>query len=328
MTKDFDEHAADDFAFLLRVGDAIKFRQKTLAGIDDMQVGLKMVLKAIANPVRLPLAQATVIHENAGELRTNRLIEDRSDNGGIDPSRQSADDAGIPHTFSNRRHFTFDQRTDLPGAPATADLLDEVFQQLPTELRVSHFGMELQAVDRLRLMLHSSEGAGIGRGQLNEIAADFFDLIAVAHPHGGCFRQAIHEGIISDHAAFFSPEFTRMTRTHGSTTHLTGELHTVTDTKNRNPELINLRIGLGGRLAVNTRRTARENQSLGIQFANPRDGQIVPHELTENIPIAHTSCNQLCRLATEIEDQDQLFLSGIDNSQVAVNYCMILRHNL
>jgi len=126
VAKHFDEHAANNFAFLLRVGNAGQLRQEPLARIGDMQIGFEVATETILDLFRLPLPQESVIHKDAGELRSDRAEQQSRRHRRINPAGQSADDAALPHVFTDRLDFPLDQRADPPGSLATANLPDEV----------------------------------------------------------------------------------------------------------------------------------------------------------------------------------------------------------
>ena len=69
---------------------------------------------------------------------------------------------------------------------------------------------------------------------------------------------------------------------------------------------------VGESLFVNTGRSARKNQSLRIQFANTLDWQVMSNQLAEHTLIANPARDQLCGLATEIENKNQFFMNGFE----------------
>ena len=91
--EDVDEHVADDPPLLLRIADAGQGRQKSLAGIDDVQVGVEVVAERRADRLRLVLPQQAVVDEDAGHLRADRLDQQRRRHRRIDAAGQAADDA-------------------------------------------------------------------------------------------------------------------------------------------------------------------------------------------------------------------------------------------
>ena len=111
-----------------------------------MEVCLEVVLESIAHFFRFTFAQQTVVDKYARKLRTDGLVKDRSNNRRINATRQAADHSTLADSCTNRGDFSFDQRTDLPGSAAAADLLHEIRNQQRTIDGVSHFGMELHPI--------------------------------------------------------------------------------------------------------------------------------------------------------------------------------------
>src|SRR5207244_2149123 len=70
-----DEDVADDSPFFLRIRDAGEGLQEPVAGIDDVQVGLKMIAESAANRFDFALSQQSVIHQNARQLRSDGPYE-------------------------------------------------------------------------------------------------------------------------------------------------------------------------------------------------------------------------------------------------------------
>jgi hypothetical protein len=80
VAENFDEHAADNLALRLRFDDAAQFRQKAFAGVDDVQIGPKMLAEAPTHRFFLAAAQEAIVDKDARELRSDRLDQERRDN--------------------------------------------------------------------------------------------------------------------------------------------------------------------------------------------------------------------------------------------------------
>src|SRR5438270_11083746 len=70
ILEDIDEDMAYAAAFLLRIGNAGKCRQKAVTGIDNVEIGLEMIAKRLPNRLHFAFAEQAVIDEHAGHLRS------------------------------------------------------------------------------------------------------------------------------------------------------------------------------------------------------------------------------------------------------------------
>ena len=63
------------------------------SALHDVQVGLEVLGELLDDRLRFVLAQQAVVDEDAGELRADRLVQQRGDDRRIDAARQAADHA-------------------------------------------------------------------------------------------------------------------------------------------------------------------------------------------------------------------------------------------
>src|SRR5882724_11720317 len=63
-----DEDMADESPLFLRIGDARQSLQESVAGIDHVQVGMKMIAESAADGFDFSLAQKAIIHQNTRQL--------------------------------------------------------------------------------------------------------------------------------------------------------------------------------------------------------------------------------------------------------------------
>src|SRR6202040_3326629 len=93
ILENVDKDVPNDFPLLLRVTDAGQSLQKAIPRIDDVQVGMEMVVKSAANGIGLALAKQAVVQEDAGHLLAYRPHEKRRRHRGIDTAGQPANNA-------------------------------------------------------------------------------------------------------------------------------------------------------------------------------------------------------------------------------------------
>lgn len=204
----------------------------------------------------------------------------------------------------------------VPGSLAAADLVDEVRQQRRAELRVRHFRVELQTVDRPGVVTDRGRRAGVGRGQGDEVFAEVADLVAVAHPRGELGRHTIEERILFLDAADGMSELAGVAGRDLAAEGPADLLHAVADSQDRDAQLEQGRIGMGGAIGVDAGRSTGEDQSPGIDLADSFDRQVVTHELAEDVFVPDAAGDQLGRLRPKVKHQNDFFLAWIDGTEV------------
>src|SRR5439155_18304938 len=100
--------------------------------------------ESFADGFGFPLAQQAVIDKDASNLRSYRADQERCRHGGIDPTRQTTDDAVVANGFLQLRHGLVDERLQLPGAAAAAHVVQEIAKDAVAARSVAHLWVELQ----------------------------------------------------------------------------------------------------------------------------------------------------------------------------------------
>ena len=91
--------------------------------------------------------------------------------------------AGVSKKNSlGRQHGFLDETRHGPIRPATADLEEEIAQNLRSMRGVDHFGVKLDAVNPPALIGHGGVTAGAGARQSRESRGELRNLVAMAHP--------------------------------------------------------------------------------------------------------------------------------------------------
>src|SRR5262249_13433368 len=85
-----------------------------------------------------------------------------------------------------------------------------------------------------------------------------------------------------------------------------GELHAVADAEHGNAEVEDFRIAGRRPLLVDAGRPARQDDAARLQLAHPFGRDAGPHELAEDVLLAHPPGDELSVLRAEVEDQDAL----------------------
>ena len=163
--------------------------------------------------------------------------------------------------------------------------------------------MKLQTVERQRPVLHRGHRAGVGGGQRLEIGRRLRHLIAVAHPDVDFVGNAGEEFVGLRDAAPRPAVLARRRTLHGAAEGLAGQMQAVTDAQHGQAEVEDVGIALRRPRFVDAGGPARQNQSLGGQFANPLGRDVVSNDLAVDVLLSHSPGDQLGILRAEIEHQ-------------------------
>src|SRR6266487_5259593 len=157
VLKHLDEFVADDFSFCFGIGYAFEQREKTFARIHIFQADMKIFAENALDDFFLARTQQTVVHENAGELIADRLVQESGGHGRIHAAAQTEHDFLISDLFADACASLFDEGAHCPVHRAVADVIDEILQNLLPSRRVCDFGMKLQPVKLALWVLHRRE---------------------------------------------------------------------------------------------------------------------------------------------------------------------------
>ena len=147
-----------------------------------MTLNAEMLGEGLHDLVALVVAQQAVIDEHAGQLVADRLVQQRRDHRRIDTARQAEQHLAITHLLANARDSVGDDVAGRPVARAAADVVYETLHDGLALQGVSHFGMELHAVEMALAIFHRGERRiRAARGYL-ESRRQRLDAIAVTHP--------------------------------------------------------------------------------------------------------------------------------------------------
>src|SRR5262249_38623055 len=119
-------------------------------------------------------------------------------------------------------------------------------QELLAVRRMADFRGKLQAVNGSMAMAYGGDGTSICRGQRQKIAVHGLRLIAVTHPDGSLRRHVFEQPVSVVKAALRRREWRCRRRRYIATEQGTCQLHAVTDAKDRNAEVENSRVAVGG----------------------------------------------------------------------------------
>ena len=81
-----DELGADDLALLFRIGDAVQLADEPLASIDVLHMDVELPIEEVHEELGLTLPHEALVDEHAGELITDRLLEQEGEGGRVNSS--------------------------------------------------------------------------------------------------------------------------------------------------------------------------------------------------------------------------------------------------
>ena len=163
------------------------------------QIDFEMIAEGGFDQLPLVFPQQAVVDEDADELFADGLVEQGGHDGGIDPAGEAADHLAIARPARESVAMACSTKLPIVQSPgAFADFVEEVLEDLLAARRVGDLGMKLHAVKRPRRV----PGGGV-RDRSGVVARatkscrQLVHLIAVAHPDGRFFGQAVDERIVA-----------------------------------------------------------------------------------------------------------------------------------
>ena len=195
LLEDGDEFVADDFAFLLGIGDAGEFAEEEIGGINGVDVEAELVAQVLLHVLEFVFAQDAVVDEDAGELVADGAMDEDGGHGGIDAAGEAADDAAVADLLADGGDGFVDEALRCPVGRESADVEDEVAQDGGSLPGVVHLGMELHGVVLARGIFEGGFGVG---GLRDEVEAwrKFFGFVAVRHPDVQRAGETFEEGAV------------------------------------------------------------------------------------------------------------------------------------
>ena len=250
--------------------------------------------------------EAAAHAQDAREARSDGSVEQGRGDGGIDPTREPADDAGVAYALAHLFDGFLGEIPQPPRAAAPADRGQEIVEQRAADGSVRDLWMELQAIDRQLFVLHRSDGASGGAGQRDEVVRNPRHLVPVAHPDVKVVRHSGKQPLRLLELAAGSAELAGGHIGDLAAKRVAGELHSVANSQDGNPQRENSRVAFGGSLFVNARRPTGEDEPLGGVLLHLLRRDVVPDDFAVDVVLPHAAGDELGVLSAEIEHQDAL----------------------
>ncbi len=207
--------------------------------------------------------------------------------------------------FADRGDRRLDKVRRRPVAARPADL-KKICDQLRTQRRVMHLGMELHRPDAALLVGNPSQRV-CRNGDAAKSGRQFLRLVAVAHPNldrSRQIRKKRRRAVFDRHLGMAVLALGR--RAHLAARVMHDEVQSVADAESGHIKLQHTRVG-GRRVGiVHRRRAAGKNQSDGIAGLNLTERRRARQHNGEDILLADAPRNQLRVLRAKVEDYDCL----------------------
>ena len=172
-------------------------------------------------------------------------------------------------------------------------------------LRVHHLGMELHGIETLCGVIHRRDGAdGCARRHVKAVRQSA-DVVRMTHPADIRLRYPLKErrrGVDDLHLR--TPVLARRRRLHASTAEMRHQLRTVADTEHGDTEGKEILGGGNSPLAIDTVRTARQDNTARSEFTNLLQWQRMRMHLAVDMVLTHAARDELIVLSAKVQHQD------------------------
>ena len=312
LFEHLDEQVADDLALALGIVDAFQGGEKPRLGIHADHLHPHVLGERGHDLVAFPVAQQAVVDEHAGQLIAERLVQQRGDHRGIHPAGKPQQDTVPTDTVAHRSDAVLDDVAGRPQRCAVAQIDDETLQDALPLAGMGDFGMKLQAVEAALVVRDAGDRGAFGARDELEAGRQFGDLVAMTHPD---IQQAVALGTgmvldireqprmpVGTHPgiAVFMP----VRRLHPAPELLRHSLQSIANAEHRHAQLENQRRHPRREVGGHGLGPAGENDAAGMEHADLALLHIPGMDFAIDAGLAHTPCDQLGVLGTEIQNQD------------------------
>ena len=204
-----------------------------------------------------------------------------------------------------------DKRAHGPVSRGATDAENEVFEQLAAARRVHNLGMELESVEAFLGVLDCSVLAIGSGGYRAESPGQLGEFVPMAVPDFKFAAELFKEGTVGfDHFENARPVFPAFRMFNTSAQMMAHELHAVADAEHRESEGKNGGVGVRGVFGINARRSAAEDDALGVQRLDFLCRRVEAKNLGVDIALPDPSGDDLSVLGAEVEYDDGGMGSG------------------
>ena len=313
-----NELAPNDLALGLWIADSGQLTQELLRRVDPNHFGVELSHKHVHDHVAFIKSKQAVVNEYAGQLLADGPVNQRRCHRGIDSARQSKDHLFLTHLRPDSGHSFTDVVPHDPVSAGSTNVQNETLQDSRTAFGMSHFRVELDAVEAPVFIRHTGDRATVGRRHELESVWQFDDLVAVAHPdlqhsvpHSrGVVLDTFKQLGVTMSAHICVAKFAPMATLNNATELVRHGLHSIADAQHRHTELEYAGWRLVGGVFVHTGMTARQDDAPEFAVSgigtNPVIADVAGMYLAKNVRFANAPGNQLRDLGTKVKYEDLL----------------------
>src|SRR5215475_1528222 len=169
------------------------------------------------------------------------------------------------------------------------------------------FGMELNAIQPARGILHGGDGCIVSASDALEPGRQLLDPVTVAHPHRDLAgRQTLEKWTTCIDQELGMAILSLSRRGHPTAELMGHQLHTIAYAEDRSLYLKELSADRRGFWLVNAGRPPRKDNAARIEAAQRRLRQVIWVNLAVDMALPDAPCNELGILRTKIEDDDHI----------------------
>ena len=173
--EDPNEFGANQLALFLGVGDAREFVDEALPGIDVFDPDVELLVEEVHQELGLTLPHEALVDEHAGQLITDRLVQQEGEGGGVDTTGEGEQDALIPDLTAHIGNRLIDKGRRGPIRKTTGDVIDEVADQGHSALGMHHLRVELNAIQTALVVGNRRLRRVVGVGQADKTLGQSLD---------------------------------------------------------------------------------------------------------------------------------------------------------
>mmetsp|Transcript_74073 Transcript_74073/g.176653 ORF Transcript_74073/g.176653 Transcript_74073/m.176653 type:complete len:448 (-) Transcript_74073:3-1346(-) len=345
LLKSLHEESANDLPLLLRLRDSRQLLVEVSGGIQHLELHPRDVaLQALFDDGGLIFSQKPGVHHKRSEAISNRFVDQRCCNAGIDTATHGAHHVLVLHLAHNDVNLPLAEVVHVPLAFAAHYLEHKVLDHDGPRWRVRHLWVELDAVEVPGLVFHGGELGVGGVGDGVEAGWDLGDLVTVAHPHGHALRRdALEDGapalhllgpvlgevrhVVADQQLRV-PELALGAGLHLAPQSLAHLLEPIANAEDRELLLVDVApdvlAEVGGVLVVDGVGPAAQDDALGVEASDVGECEEARPQLAVDPGFPDPAADQVAHLGPEVDHQQPLLLL---HARHHVNTCLAVGHD-
>ena len=193
LLEDPDEQPPDRLSLLLGVAQARQGLKKSVCRLHVHEIEGELAQKCCLHLFALTGAHEAGVDEHRRQLVTDGLVHKGGRHGRVDSPGKGDQGVAGSDLGADRLALCLDDRGVCPKRATTADIEQEMVEQLASPFGVHHLGVELHPVNSPRQVLEGGDGH-LGGGRCHgEPGRSLDDRVGVAHPDHARGGPVLHE---------------------------------------------------------------------------------------------------------------------------------------